>query len=172
MTVTRDLRDVCVGYSTAIEQLARGRGEVETVGSVRGIFSGLPLPPFNAIHAWDNGPTVEDDVRTLIDERASKGLPMAIYVPVGAPHEERVVACAHDLGFAPMGEPEAAMVLHDAAVPDRPAGVKCASPAGHADLATISAIMGQAFGGPTELQDQIMPRDLLEWDDPPRDTSP
>ena len=159
------LRSVCAGYSVAIEQLARGRGQIDRVGSVRGLFSGLPIPPFNAIHAWEDDPTIEDDVRELVDGGSTKELPMSISVPVGAPQEERVVALAQELGFAQMGETEAAMVLHDVAVPDRPAGITCTFPTGRTDLTVISGVMGQAFGGPPELQDQIMPPDVLDWDD-------
>ena len=159
------LLDVCEGYTAGIASLAPVGRDVIRRGGAHACFSGLPIPPFNAIHAWSDQGEIEDDLRALVAIGADRGLPMAICAPVGAPHENRVTQTASDLGFTDAGEPQAAMMFLDGDAPPRPTEVTCSSPADTADLAVVAGLMAEVFGLPPDVSRAAVDPATLDWDD-------
>lgn len=163
---TDHLTEVCNGYTGGMATLTRLFGEHVVQGSVHASFTGLPIPPFNSIHAWTDHPELEADITALVAHGERLRVPMAICVAVGAPHEARVVHTASDLGFAEAGEPAAAMTLADAIdVPALPAELTCGSPTDAADLAVVAQLVSASFGLPEEMAREVAVPETLEWDD-------
>lgn len=156
----------CEGFTAGIASLTRLNGEEVRRGGVVGCFSGLPFPPFNAVHAWTDQGDVAADVEALVHIGTEQGLPMAICVPVDSSHEQMVVSVGSELGFMSAGDPTTAMVLSATReVPPLQDGVTCVRARNAEDLAPIAELGIDVFGLPPAVARATIDPAVLGWDD-------
>lgn len=136
-------------------------GETRRFGPITAVASGIPVPMFNRVFAFEETP--DDDLAAAVAWHRERALPFWVTVP--SPVVDEVGHLAADLGLESGGAPQPGMAL--ASLDDLPTNETAVDVAEVTDahnIETFEAVSGRVFGLPEEVRHGIIPESTLTDD--------